>query len=888
MGHYSYWGKSNKQTKEYHLLPYHCLDVASVAYTWIKLDSKIATFFQNTFQIESTSLLKLIPFLAAIHDIGKFSDSFQNLNTEIAQKLGRTTTYPYSSGERHDWLGYLLWNTIQNQFFQSELGNMDDLFPAIFGHHGKPVSLGEGFYQKFSTHNIQDATTFVSSLWTIFSPENALNSKFNKSFTWWFAGFISICDWLGSDTSCFRYYAATISLEEYWTEISLPNAKKALQNSGILPIRVSGSKSFSNLFPEIQATQTPLQQAIENLDILDEPQLFILEDVTGAGKTEAALMLAHRLIAKGLGEGVFIGLPTMATSDAMYERVQPVYHQFFEGNSLPSLVLAHGARELNDTFLSTISEESIFESELSTRAYCTYWLSNNRKKSLLAPFGVGTIDQALLSILQTKYQSLRLWGLRRKVLILDEVHASDSYMHALTCSLLKFHREAGGSAILLSATLPQKMKQQFIRAFDGVEPHKRKQIPGIDDHSFSDEYPLITYFAKSVSSPTEIPIQTRDSVKRTLNWSLHPDQNILIEKVLEKLHAGYCAAWICNTVTDATRLYQKMCEDYDPEQITLFHARFAMGDRLEIQNRVVNAFGKKGSPQHRTGKLVIATQVIEQSLDLDFDWMVTDLCPIDLLIQRAGRLRRHCRDQEGKLHTTDLRGEPELWVYSPLPEWDCKKNWYSKPFKSASHVYEDHSQVWKTARFVQDYPSFKIPENLREAIETVFEDDPEAIPQTLQPSSDFAQGEKRSQSQIASMNSITLESGYYAGYAWEEDIYAPTRLANHPTLTIRLAKWENGQLSPWFVHANSNKAWALSEVSVSRSKISGEAPPESDKLATAIQDLKSQWPGKAEFYTVIPLWENTEGNWVGRAIRKENDKIETIQIRYCEKKGVMW
>ena len=217
---------------------------------------------------------------------------------------------------------------------------------------------------------------------------------------------------------------------------------------------------------------------MSNEPLNSKPQLFILEDVTGAGKTEAALVLTHRLLSAGLADGLYVALPTMATANAMYQRLGEVYRRFYENSALPSLILAHGARDLSDAFRKSVmlSENEAADlnyedghkeqdQELSATAYCNAWLADNRKTALLAVVCVFTLYQALLAVLPARHQSLRLLGLGRKVLLVDEVHAYDSYMQRLLDALLEMHARQGGSVILLSATLPQTMREKLVAAF---------------------------------------------------------------------------------------------------------------------------------------------------------------------------------------------------------------------------------------------------------------------------------------------------------------------------------------------------------------------------------------------------------------------------------------
>jgi CRISPR-associated endonuclease/helicase Cas3 len=902
LDYYRCWGKSNI-SGGYHLLAYHSLDVAAVAWVLLEKSPGIRCFFEKTYGMSGLHLSQLLCFFIALHDLGKFSRSFQQLNADIAQQNGLSTPALFYD-TRHDALGLQLWNAvIQNYVLQHNmlgipaqiLADASDLteflapiLNPIFGHHGKPVyANGLVLAHKFTVEDIQAATSFVTDLMNVMLPEVVpeweisdidLHLDHMKKMSWWLSGFVVFCDWIGSNRENLGFENKPMPLSNYW-EIAKANAAKQLSQADFLSAGAKRNLSFQELFGAY--TPTPLQKAVLDLSLASSPQLFILEDVTGAGKTEAALALAHRLVVSGAGEGVYFGLPTMATSTAMYERVSQVYQSFFDESALASLVLAHGANALVAPFLASLNQMVIDpqSAEETTPAFCNYWFADNRKKALLAPFGVGTIDQALLGILGAKYQSLRLWGLRGKILILDEVHASDAYMHGLTKTLLEFHAASGGSVILLSATLPQKMRQELLYAFQrGLGIKKKPKGLGL-------QYPLITHSSEDGFS--EIHVATRKEVQRTLGLQRFESRDLLAAAILEKLTLGHCVAWVCNTVADAIETYALMQGYGVSDMMTLFHARFAMGDRLAIENSIKAQFGKESTSAVRRGKLVIATQVIEQSMDLDFDYMVSDLAPVDLLIQRAGRLRRHVRLADGDLALpteSDQRGQPVLWIYSPVPSRECTDGWYSDVFPRAAHVYEDHGKLWLTARWIEDHQELSLPEGLRDVIEYVFDEDGEGssqIPEALHPQEGKALGKKRAAGTQAQWASLCLESGYMGG-TWEEDIQATTRLGEE-TVLIRLAKWEEGRLSPWV--ADTTYAWPLSEVSLRRFWVSQEAPVTDKKLRQQMQKLKATWPGKSEYYIVVPMITIGDGVWVGHAI---GQKKQPVTLRYSSVYGLQY
>ena len=357
---------------------------------------------------------------------------------------------------------------------------------------------------------------------------------------------------------------------------------------------------------------TPLQQLAESTKLVHGPQLIVIEEVTGGGKTEAALTLAVRLLAAGEANGMYLALPTMATADAMHRRVEHVYRRFFAHGTSASLVLAHSMAAFSLDLERTNTTDTGYglKEHDSASSHCTAWLADSRKKALLAHVGVGTIDQALLGILATKHQSLRLWGLLGKVLIADEVHACDAYVTGLLKTLLKFHAAFGGSAILLSATLPQSQRAGLVAAFiEGAGT----AAPAIT----ATAYPLVTHV--STQEVQETPVAARPTSRRAVRVEVLPDLPTALERLRAALQGGGCACWVRNTVADVLEAYTLCVKEIGAINVLLYHARFALTDRLRIGAEVLKRFSKESTAADRRGRLVIATQVVDNR------WMSTSI-----------------------------------------------------------------------------------------------------------------------------------------------------------------------------------------------------------------------------------------------------------------------
>lgn len=871
--YYYYWGKAGKADDGvYHLLPYHCLDVAAVGWQLLQKDPVLLNRFVTLGPHSDEDIPNLIAFFLAVHDLGKFSDRFQNLKPDIfttLQKPRERRAYEV----RHDTMGLqLLESDIWDQLLKKDVFNLDPQgepfdwsivwgfwLQAVGGHHGKPVSeqYGRRVSTLFTPKDRAAAGLFVDACISLFLPDrlartlpynDLLNQPFARS-SWLLAGLTVLCDWIGSNDYFFPYVRKPMALEDYWHRHALPQASEALTGSGLLPVNPSGKPGMKALFPEIE-TPTSMQEHASTWAAVDKPQLFILEDLTGSGKTEAALVLAHQILNAGAAESIFMALPTMATADAMYRRFGRVYRRLFAADKRPWLVLAHSSRNLSDQFRdSVIAPDHVVtgsygSGESTAEATCTSWLADNRKKSLLATVGVGTIDQALMAVLPLRHQALRLLGLSRSVLIVDEVHAYDAYMNETLQRLLEFQASWGGSAILLSATLPRQLRQALVRSYclgAGISP------PTLSSSS----YPLMTTVAADAC--IEIPLEASRRGTRSIDVVYTGDRNRVLAYIQEATQRGDCVCWIRNTVGDAIEAYETLSGLHGPEKVTLFHARFALGDRLDIEERVLKWFGKQSDRESRRGRILVATQVVEQSLDVDFDGMITDLAPMDLIIQRAGRLHRHPERGE--------RGTPQLLVFGPIPTEEPDRDWVRRFFPAGAMVYQRHGALWLTARILSAHNVLRMPEDARDYIEQVFgERAITQIPPALLERELEALGRDQGARALAHGTLLSPDEGYSLNYGhWEEESRTPTRLGE-PTTQVLLLRDEDGVVRTWYDDMKPGLSERLSQLSVAIRLIA--SPTREDDI-----------------YGIVPIQLHRLSNdrWIGTA---ENENGQQVDVFY--------
>jgi CRISPR-associated endonuclease/helicase Cas3 len=878
-----FWGKARPNhvgAASVHPLPAHSLDVAAVA---------ILLPGPRNFNIDP----RMLGFLVSLHDIGKYSRPFQAKAREC-WPTGALGPYPSTNpppGPAHDVVGM--------HFLSDVLANrVEDLLPAgagrepgwkasdrmhlwraLAGPHGRPPAEANRISRAVVCNDCHDAAgEFLDAMRLVFRPppwKRPASEREVVQFSWCLAGLTTLSDWVGSRQAWFPYAqtAAVADPAAYFWSHALPRAAAALAASGLAASAPAPFTGLRGLFPGI-SLPTPIQQWAEEVALPDGPGLAVIEDLTGSGKTEAALTLAHRLLAGGRANGVYLALPTMATANAMFGRLSASYRALFAPDARPSLALAHGRAALDPRFAAAIEGEGIFPSRAGypgdepAESHCASWLAQDRRRALLAQVGVGTLDQALLAVLPVRHAMLRLQGITGKVLIVDEVHAFDPYMREELATLLRFHAALGGSAILLSATLPRTLRRKLINAFrDGLGQKATDLV--------EQAYPLATI--AGAHETYEMPCKPRAGLPRRVAVARLSDVGAAMERIAAAAKAGAATVWIRNTVDDAIEAVALLrAAGIEP---LLFHARYAMADRLTIEREVLRLFGRDSTGEMRN-RVLVATQVVEQSLDIDFDVMVTDLAPADLLIQRVGRLWRHDRGPRG------VAG-PELLVVSPEPVDEPAADWIMAALPGTGSVYRDHALLWRSARQVFGRAAIVTPDDMRPIIEAVFDRDADgAVPRALAASGDDAYANELSRIGIAAQNVLDFRKGYAADAgAWEPDTNTPTRLEDQPHVMLRLACLRDGAIVPYAEEPDGRRAWALSEVSVARYRIA--SCPLLPGLQVAVDEAKAEW-GRWERdspFFILALM-TPDGNGYRLDARAESGAV--VAARYDARTGLSW
>jgi CRISPR-associated endonuclease/helicase Cas3 len=375
----------------------------------------------------------------------------------------------------------------------------------------------------------------------------------------------------------------------------------------------------------------------------------------GDGKTEAALAGAYRRWTEGGERGLYFALPTQLTSNRIRDRVEEFIKRIVAEES--SLALVHGNAWLSDKRIRPLDPQPLGNdsNEADNATEANRWFSDSRR-SMLAPFGVGTIDQALMAVVPVKYSALRMFGLGGKVVVIDEVHSYDPFTSALADRLVKWLIEIGGTVVVLSATLTASRRASLVEA------------TGAQEQNAPTDYPLVTKVATGSSNAVHFSIDgPRPTERRVSIQILNANDECWMTEVTHAASNGACVLVIRNTVDLARQTclaLKSQCTDTGIE-FGLIHSRFTQGDRDKNETLWTNLLGRDGAARPRHGAILVGTQVLEQSLDIDADLLVTDLAPTDLILQRIGRLHRHTR------HRPPVIESPRCIVLRPDVNWNA-------------------------------------------------------------------------------------------------------------------------------------------------------------------------------------------------------------------------
>jgi CRISPR-associated endonuclease/helicase Cas3 len=744
-----FWAKTTADEKPGISVYDHMVNVGCVA----RCIAESLPEILERFQLQSSA----VGALAALHDLGKISPGFQRkceawLEENNLSKIARNGCWDPGMEANHGKVSHA---AIQSFLVEAGIDRKTAKFAsAVLGaHHGRltppndrgyrPPGLTSDLASKIDWDT--ERLTNAQNIWNLFE-ENSTSFKLTDDTPglWWLAGLTSVADWIGSDEQYFSPERRTDG-----TDVAV-FARKALDEIGFIPPLLIKNHSFESLFgfpPNDMQTKT--------LATITGPGVYVIEAPMGMGKTEAALGAAYQLMADGKASGIYFALPTQATSNRIHLRMNEFLQRI--APDAPSSRLIHGNSWLIQTTPELSPSATVAHGSATDDARTGRGWFSSAKRALIAPFGVGTVDQALLGVVAAKHFFVRHFALAGKVVILDEIHSYDLYTGTLIDKLITTLEGLGCTVIVLSATLTGKRRRQLVSfSADSANDAERP-------------YPLITGRSEGqiLEPVAATPPTLRDVTVQFITTEFAQKDAIRVAR------DGGAVLWICNTVSAAQQQFNRFKELDLP--VGLLHSRFPFWQREKLEFEWMERFGKNGTT--RCGSILVSTQVVEQSVDLDADLLVTELAPTDMLLQRIGRLWRHEREQRpvDAPRICIIEEAMTLEEFRTLTPHEIKKGLGSKAFVYDPYILLRSLDVWKKQSNVI------IPKQIRSLIESTYENC-ENEPESWQKLYDETHGKMLAYRQKALMSSNIWQ------VVLNDEEGVQTRLNEMPTVVLVLCR----------------------------------------------------------------------------------------------------
>lgn len=747
-----HWAKADRldrdnpeQPRRIHLLEHHLADVGACFEQLLRqptIRQRLARA-GGLQDLDGVTAARL-SVLAALHDIGKVNAGFQSQiwRNEDLPKGGRPHSFqrmghirdlaPVVNDEDKEtgaWffpaLGFedlLTWD-------DRDGATVVNLFIAVLSHHGEPIDLGTNLpantraWQQYGELNPREGTERIGRLVRQWFPDafaaGAPPLPDQADFQHHFLGLCILADWIGSNE---RYFPFDDRPDDCYIHTARKRAAAAIANIGLdiseqreffgsRPLRLE----FADLF------DLPCPNAIQQRAALDTPldcPLVIIESETGSGKTEAALWRFARMYQQGLVDGLYFALPTRAAASQIHRRVEGFVARMFPEERRPPVVRAVPGYIDRDSVDGGLQDYRVWwerdDGEMP-------WAAESAKRYLAAQIAVGTVDQAMLGALQVRHAHLRASCLARNLLVVDEVHASDTYMREILAALLNSHRAAGGYALLMSATLGSASRQRWL----SVAAAEVGDVMPLTD-AIAAHYPAVSWVSGDGAAGIDYAGSNdrAKAVAMAARPAMH-DFDQVAETALAAARGGAKVLVIRNTVGYARQTQQALESRAAGSSellftvgdvITLHHSRFAAAGRRLLDGEIERQLGK-GKDRPAAGRIVVGTQTLEQSLDIDADLLITDLCPVDVLLQRIGRLHRHSGNDRPAEYAN-----PQCVVLTPpganlSPLLNSRSGQDPNGLGPHGGVYRSLHILEATRRLLDEYREWRIPEMNRELVE---------------------------------------------------------------------------------------------------------------------------------------------------------------------------
>ena len=629
--------------------------------------------------MDTSQLRSFVGYLVSIHDIGKIEYCFQAKDPEMKLLLDKDLFFTnplFKKHVRHEKTGQAILSTLWMDAAEDE--DASDLFSEIVGAHHQGKNGQSSQVKMRGWTDMQN--TFDSEMRHYFINNACPALPVISDGTQGVIGAILLAimilsDWISSGESFFN--AEDWIRDPFSFDKIASITKSFLEHSELAPVQFCWPERFCDLWPKIpEEGVRPLQRETEQLfsDPSKKYRFLLMEAPMGEGKTEAGVYAALRMAEQWGKDGFYLALPTAATANQMVGRMRDLLVQHEIENKVR---LLHAMAWLEQPISVPSSEDEADG--------IANWLAPVRR-GLLGQYAVGTVDQAMLAATTIKYGALRLLGLSNKVLIIDEIHSYDAYMSEIIVRLLEWCAALEIPVVMLSATLPPEKKQSLFAPFA--------------DTKLSKDYPLITAIEEDgrvrehVVSGTTHHLTAKCNLLPFLN-----DPALIAKAAVDLVNNGGCICVLMNTVQEAQEVYSAIRQIYSGD-LLLFHARFTAARRAEIEEMCLSRYGKDKTLRPKRS-ILVATQVVEQSLDVDFDAMITAVAPIDLLVQRLGRVHRH----DETTRPSELSA-PLIEVLMPDNE---------DSFGASQYVYPE-CLLKSSIRILRKYTEIRVPDDIAEMV----------------------------------------------------------------------------------------------------------------------------------------------------------------------------
>jgi len=698
--------------------------------------------------------------IAAIHDVGKWSPDFLHKCMVWLEQQGLTL-----EAERYAWKTYDQRHEAISQFsikLLLQLRNFSSseatAWSMIAGaHHGRmhrSEKLDKSNLAQYVDNWEEARSGIIAALEQEFTIIPQIGLDKSDAMTFWLMGLTSVADWIGSDEHYFPIDKGLNSTE------SQEAAKLAVESIGLSQPVIVKNLTFKDLFGF-----SPNDMQIGAMAVINKPGIYVIEAPMGLGKTEAALACAYQLISSQQASGIYFALPTQLTSNRIHERVDEFVRSI--ATDSPPTRLAHANAWLEESYYQPRPVRTLLNEKNGDATTSRDWFAS-AKRGLLANFGVGTVDQALMGVVAVKHFFVRRFALAGKVVIIDEVHSYDHFTGTLINCLCRELLALGCTIIILSATLLPKVRNKLLEV-------EENDIAATD-------YPLIT--GKTTTGEIIMPMTSLPKPRPKVLVKLKTTEQ-LFKDAIEMAQKGARVLWVCNTVKMAQAVYQQLKDPKNELEIGLLHSRFPHFVRQRQEEYWMNRLGKTGSKIG--GCILLSTQIVEQSVDIDADILISELAPSDMLLQRIGRLWRHL---DIRLPSMRPITEPEFWLQQEEKSLDELKQLSALKIKQTlgdkARIYSPYVLLKSYQAFIS-YKEINLADesgntDIRNILSATYEDNDDE-PEAWQELAGDLKGTEYAETKLALSNTLL-----FAKLALEDEEGKQTRLIEIETLPLLIVE----------------------------------------------------------------------------------------------------